>query len=75
MAQRHTEIANEMEVLKEKRTNLWGEINTPTSSKIIVHNTIYPGVKLIINGKQKLITEKLRSKTFVLSKENEIIAV
>ncbi|MCW8849724.1 MAG: FapA family protein [Melioribacteraceae bacterium] len=75
LAHRHTEIANEMELLKEERTNLCSEINTPTSAKIIVHNTIFPGVKIVINGKQKLITERLRSRTFMLSKENEIVTV
>ena len=73
LANRHTEIANEMELLKEKRNQLFGEINKPTTSKIIVKNIIYPGVKLIINGKQKQITEKLYSKTFLLSKEGEIV--
>ena len=74
LANRHTEINNEMELLKEKRNKLFSEINTPTSSKIIIKNAIYPGVKLIINGKQRLITEKLNSKTFILSKDGDIVA-
>lgn len=74
LANRHTEINNEMEMLKEKRNQLFSEINTPTSSKIVIKNEIYPGVKLIINGKQRLITDKLKSKTFVLSKDGDIVA-
>ncbi len=74
LANRHTEINNEMELLKEKRNQLLGEINKPTSSKIVIKNVIHPGVNLIINGKQRLITEKLSSKTFVLSKDGDIVS-
>jgi len=75
LANRHKEIVAEMESMKAKKKELSSEINSPTSSKIVIKNIIYPGVKIVINGRQKIITEQIKSKTFVLSKEYEIIAI
>lgn len=75
LALEHKKIAAEIDKIKEQNLKITNEIYIPTDSKIIVNGTIYPGVKIGINGRFMIIKEPLRSKTFILSAENEVIAV
>lgn len=75
LALEHKKIAAEIDKLKEQNLKITNEIYIPTDSKIIVNGTIYPGVKIGINGRFMIIKEPLRSKTFILSADNEVIAV
>ncbi len=71
----HKNLLVEIESIKEYNLKLTNEIYVPTSSKISVNGTIFPGVKIGINGRFLIIKEPLRSKTFVLSADNEVIAL
>ncbi|MBK8946826.1 MAG: DUF342 domain-containing protein [Ignavibacteriae bacterium] len=71
----HKNLIAEIDKLKEINLKLTNEIYVPTSSKISVTGTIYPGVKIGINGRFFIVKEMMRSKTFVLSADNEVIAI
>lgn len=75
LANEHKKIVAETEAIKEENLKLTNEIYVPTSSKISVKGSIYPGVKIGINGRFMIVKEPMRSKTFVLSKDNEVIAL
>ncbi|MBK7106391.1 MAG: DUF342 domain-containing protein [Ignavibacteriae bacterium] len=71
----HKILLAEIEKIKEQNLKLTNEIYVPTSSKISVNGTIFPGVKIGINGRFFIVKEPLRAKTFLLSAENEVIAI
>jgi uncharacterized protein (DUF342 family) len=75
LAYEHKRIAAEIETLKEQNLKITNEIYVPTSSKISVNGMTYPGVKIGINGRFLIVQEPLRAKSFVLSADNEVIAV
>jgi hypothetical protein len=63
-----------IESLKEEIRELNKEIATPSKSYIKLYKTVYPGVKIIINGRHFDVTSPINSKTFMLSEEKEVIA-
>ena len=71
----HKTYLAEIENIKQQNLKLTNEIYVPTSSKVSVNGMIYPGVKIGINGRFFEVKEPMRSKTFVLSADNEVIAV
>lgn len=75
LANEHKEIANEIESIKELNNKITNEIYVPTTSKISVSGTIFPGVKIGINGRFLNINNPISSKTFTLSEDNEVIAI
>lgn len=75
LANEHKRIIADIENLKAENLKITNEIYVPTNSKISVNGTIYPGVKIGINGRFFIVNEPMRAKTFVLSKDNEVIAV
>ena len=75
LAAEHKRIAAEIENIKAENLKMTNENYTPTDSKVSVNGNIYPGVKIGINGRFMIVKNLLRAKTFVLSPENEVIAV
>ncbi len=75
LANEHKRIVAEIDAIKAENLRLTNEIYVPTSSKISVSGSIYPGVKIGINGRFMIIKEPMRAKTFVLSKGDEVIAI
>jgi len=75
LANEHKKIVAEIETLKAKNLKINSQIYIPTESKILVKGTVFPGVKIGINGRFMIINNPIRSKTFVLSQDNEVIAI
>lgn len=75
LAKEHKRIVAEIEAIKEQNLKITNEIYVPTSSKISIDGPIYPGVKIGINGRFFIVKEPMKAKTFVLSSDNEVIAV
>lgn len=75
LANEHKRLVTEIENLKEENLKITNEIYVPTSSKISIEGSIYPGVKVGINGRFFIVKEPMRSKSFFLSHDNEVIAV
>lgn len=74
LADKHKEVAAEIEKIEKENLETTNEIYKPTSSKIIISGTIYPGVKIGINGRFLKITEPMKAKTFSLSEDDEVVA-
>ena len=74
LASRHKELSADIVAITVENRQLIKKVRLPSSSFVKVANIIYPGVKIIINRKQLLITEQLRSKTFALSDDNVVVA-
>lgn len=75
LADEHKRLIAEIENLKVVNLKITNEIYVPTSSKISIGGPIYPGVKIGINGRFFIVNEPMRSKSFFLSNDNEVIAV
>jgi uncharacterized protein len=75
LANEHKKLVAEMDSIKEQNLKITNEIYLPTSSKISVNGSVYPGVKIGINGRFLTINQVMKAKTFVLSSDDEIIAV
>jgi uncharacterized protein len=75
LANEHKKLVAEIDSIKEQNLKITNEIYLPTSSKISVNGSIYPGVKIGINGRFLTINEVMKAKTFVLSSDDEIIAM
>ena len=75
LAYEHKNIVAEIEKIKEENMKINDEIYIPTQSKITVKGMIYPGVKIGINGRFLNIYEPMKAKTFVLSKDDKVIAL
>ncbi len=75
LAEEHKRLVAEIENLKEENLKITNEIYVPTSSKISIGGPIYPGVKIGINGRFFIVNEPMRSRSFFLSNDNEVIAV
>lgn len=70
----HKKIAAKIDEIKGNNLKLTNEIYVPTSSTISVKGYIYPGVRIGINGRFLKIDEVMKSRTFLLSNDNEIIS-
>jgi uncharacterized protein (DUF342 family) len=70
----HKKLLAEIEEIKAANLKITSEIYVPTASKIIVKGTVYPGVKIGINGRFLHINNPVKSRTFVLSKEDDVVA-
>ena len=75
LAEEHKNLVAEIDKLHEQNMLINSDIYVPTQSKIIVKGMIYPGVKIGINGRFMNIHEPMQAKTFLLSKENKVIAI
>ncbi len=75
LADKHKELVTEIDRLKEQNIKLSSAIYVPTDSKISIKGIIYPGVKIGINGRFLQIQHPMKAKTFVLSEDNEVVAV
>lgn len=73
-AAEHKRLAAEIENIKTLNLKITNEIYVPTLSKISVQGYVYPGVKIGINGRFLSIDSIMKSKTFILSNDNEIIS-
>ena len=62
-----------IEGLKAEIRELNKEIATPSKSYVKVSRTVYPGVKIIINGRHFDVMSPISSKTFILSEGKEVI--
>ena len=63
---------SQVEDLKEQNEELKNKTLEPSSAYLKCTRKIYPGVTIIINGRQLEIKEVMNGKTFQLSKEGEI---
>jgi hypothetical protein len=75
LANLHKQLVAGIEKLNKQNIKTTSEIYVPTSAKISIHGTIYPGVIIGINGRFMAINNPMKAKSFILSKENEVIAV
>ncbi|MEE9429564.1 MAG: FapA family protein [Melioribacteraceae bacterium] len=75
LAELHKKLVVALEVINDQNIKTNSEIYVPTSTKISISGPIYSGVIIGINGRFMKITNPLRAKTFLLSEDNEVIAV
>ena len=75
LANLHKKLVAAIDTIKEEVQKTNSEIYVPTTSSISIHGTIYPGVKIGINGRFMKVTNQMRLKTFVLSEDNEVVAM
>ncbi len=59
------------QALLKKRKELREEIGKTSNSKVTVSGGVYPGVKIIINGRKLEINEEMHSKIFMYSAEED----
>ncbi|MCP5062029.1 MAG: DUF342 domain-containing protein [Ignavibacteriae bacterium] len=75
LADLHKKLVAAIESIKAEVLKTNSEIYIPTTSSISIHGTIYPGVRIGINGRFMKVTKQMRMKTFILSKDNEVVAM
>ncbi len=75
IATTYKSIVQTMDTLKNEIRELNKQIVTPSKASIKVFKTIYPGVRITINGRHLNVMAPINSKTFMLSEDKEVIAV
>lgn len=68
-------LVSNMETLKQEIRELNKEIITPSKATLKVFKTVFPGTKIIINGRHFNVTQPINSKSFMLSAQNEVVVV
>jgi len=71
----HKKLVSAIDDIKEEVQKTNSEIYVPSTASISILGTIYPGAKIGINGRFMKITNPMRLKTFVLSDDNEVVAM
>jgi uncharacterized protein (DUF342 family) len=74
LAAEHKSIIAEIDLLKEQNLKITSDIYIPTIAKVSVQGTVFPGVKIGINGRFLEINSIMKAKTFILSNDDEVIA-
>lgn len=75
LAEKHKNLIEVIKKLNDENKELIQTVRKPSDAYVKILNAIYPGTKIIINRKHFLVKEKLISKSFKLSEENEITMV
>ena len=74
LAADHKSISKEIELLKAQNLKITNDIYIPTIAKVSVQGTVFPGVKIGINGRFLDINTTMKAKSFILSNDDEVIS-